>query len=112
MKEIIADAALIAACGLYCEACKKYLAGRFPGCGENEQASWCKAGTCCLGQDIVSCAECADVEIRECGKLNNRIVSFLFRSDRAACLDRISVIGKDVFAAEMAEKRMMTIRRS
>jgi hypothetical protein len=55
------------------------------------------------------------MDFRDCGKLNNkiaRLISFVFRSDRMACLDRIKAAGYDDFAKEMSEKGMMTIRRS
>ena len=42
MKEMTNNSQQIAACGLYCGACKKFLNGKCPGCKENEKASWCK----------------------------------------------------------------------
>ena len=46
MKNIESDKELIAACGLYCGACRKYLAERCPGCRLNEKAAWCKIRSC------------------------------------------------------------------
>lgn len=40
MKEIEADKNLIAACGLYCGACRKYLSAKCYGCHNNEKATW------------------------------------------------------------------------
>lgn len=38
-KDLIGDEKLVAACGLYCGACHKFLTGKCPGCKENEKAS-------------------------------------------------------------------------
>ena len=38
------DAAYVAACGLYCGACRKFVKGQCPGCWENKKADWCKYG--------------------------------------------------------------------
>lgn len=46
MKNIESDKELIAACGLYCGACRKYLAEKCPGCRLNEKAAWCKIRSC------------------------------------------------------------------
>jgi hypothetical protein len=35
MKAIVADAGLVAYCGLYCGACKAYLKEKYPGCHGN-----------------------------------------------------------------------------
>ena len=37
-----ADPKMVAACGLYCGACKKYRMGKCSGCHKNKKASWCK----------------------------------------------------------------------
>ena len=36
MKTIVPDIQNIAACGLYCGACRKFLIGKCPGCKHNE----------------------------------------------------------------------------
>ena len=49
-----------------------------------------------------------------CGKFNNlmsRIVDFLLRSDRKACIDRIRENGRERYSEEMAQKNKMTIKR-
>lgn len=38
----------IAACGLYCGACRKFISGKCPGCRQNEKAAWRRIGTCAI----------------------------------------------------------------
>jgi len=115
MKEIVADTKLIAYCGLYCGACKRYLKGGCPGCLNNERASWCKVRACCLEHQYSTCADCKLVDnIAECKKLNNLIAKFfavVFRSDRPACIRLIGEKGLDNYAAYMAQNRIMSIKR-
>ena len=42
MKTIAPDNKNIAACGLYCGACRKFLAEKCSGCKPNKKATWCK----------------------------------------------------------------------
>ena len=42
MRTIVPDNKNIAACGLYCGACRKFLAEKCPGCKPNKKATWCK----------------------------------------------------------------------
>ena len=103
----------IAACGLYCGACKKFLNGKCPGCKENEKASWCKIRKCCQEKDLHTCAEC-DKDVKECKIHNNfvgKIFAFLFNSDRAACIRYIRENGEDAFAEKMAKDQQMTMKR-
>ena len=115
MKEIVADTKLIAYCGLYCGACKRYLKGGCPGCLNNERASWCKVRACCMEHQYATCADCQIVEhIADCQKLNNliaKLFALVFRSDRPACIRLISEKGLDNYAAYMAQNRIMTIKR-
>jgi hypothetical protein len=115
MKAIVADTNLIAYCGLYCGACRKYLVDKCPGCRENEKAAWCKIRLCCIEKEIKSCADCDEFRnVMDCKKYNNfmaRIFGLIFRSDRKACIQVIKDKGYDTFAAEMAEKRIVTIKR-
>ena len=115
MKEITADTDLIAYCGLYCGACKKYLKGKCPGCIGNEKASWCKIRQCCKEHSYTSCADCQIVtSLGECKKLNNLISKFFeifFHSDRLACLASIRNTGYEAFAHDMADKQIMTIKK-
>ena len=115
MQEISADRTLIAYCGLYCGACKKFLKGKCPGCEGYEKATWCKVRTCCKEHQYSSCADCGILENPdECGKLNNfiaRFFSFIFRSDRNASLAFIRGNGYESYASEMAEKGMMSFKK-
>jgi hypothetical protein len=115
MKEIVADVKLIARCGLYCGACRAYLHNRCPGCRENGKATWCKVRTCCATNQYAACADCNDFQNpRDCKKFNNliaKIFSFIFRSDRAACVDQIRRIGLQGHAEDMAKNRRQTIKK-
>ncbi len=115
MKEIVADTSLIARCGLYCGACKRYLREKCPGCFKNEKASWCKVRSCCLENNYASCADCKLMDdIADCKKLNNfmaKIFAFVFRSNREACLRMITEKGLDGYAEHMTQNRIMTIKR-
>ncbi|HUL57748.1 MAG TPA: DUF3795 domain-containing protein [Anaeromyxobacteraceae bacterium] len=115
MTTIVAEPNLVAACGLYCGACGKHLAGRCPGCRENERAGWCRIRSCCAEHGYATCADCAIFEDpRECAKYDNlvaRVIGFVLRSNRAACVDRIREVGRDAFAAEMAAKGAQSLPR-
>lgn len=115
MKQIIADANLIAYCGLYCGACGKFLSDKCLGCKENLKASWCKVRSCCMENNMKSCADCEKYDnAPDCKSFNNvisRIFGFIFRSDRAACIRLIKSDGCDKFAKYMAENKMQSIRR-
>ena len=115
MKTIVEDKDLIAYCGLYCAACKKYLREKCPGCHENIKAGWCKVRSCCIENSFSSCADCRIVEdLKECKKLNNfisKVFAIVFHSDRLACLALIKEKGYDEYAGEMAEKKIMSIKR-
>ncbi len=115
MKEIVSDPKLVAYCGLYCGACKRYLQEKCPGCHENEKATWCKVRTCCLDNQYASCADCKEFsDPNECKKFNNfmsKIFGFIFRSDRAACIQQIRSMGIQGHADSMAEHKLQSIKR-
>ena len=93
----------IAACGLYCGACKKL----------NEKASWCKIRKCCQEKGFHTCAEC-DKDVKDCKIHNNfvgKIFAFLFNSDRAACIRYIRENGEEAFAEKMAKDQLMTMKK-
>jgi hypothetical protein len=115
VKEIVADAALVACCGLYCGACGSYLRGRCPGCRLNERAGWCKVRACCLASGRADCAECpTHADPRECSKYHNlisRVFGFIFRSDRRKCVLRIREVGREAFSRDMAAARRQSMPR-
>ena len=115
MKEIISDHTLVAYCGLYCAACKKYLKDKCAGCHENKKATWCKVRSCCMDSKYTSCAECKEYpNPSDCQFFNNfmsRIFGFIFRSDRAACIQQIKNIGIEAHADKMAEYQLQSIKR-
>ncbi len=115
MKEIVADKKLVARCGLYCGACRSYLAEKCPGCEENEKASWCKLRSCTKKLNIASCADCTKFdEVNKCKKFNNimsRAFGLFFRSDRRACIEAIRKNGYDAYAKDMADTKRQTIKK-
>jgi hypothetical protein len=116
MKPIVADAKLVARCGLYCGACGAYRRERCPGCHENQKATWCKVRTCCGENGYASCAECSTVaDPRNCKKFNNiisKLFGLIFRSDRRACIVQIREKGLQAHADLMAASQTQSIRRS
>jgi hypothetical protein len=115
MREIVADQNLIAACGLYCGACSKYLQERCPGCRANDRAKWCSVRSCCLQRGYQSCADCTEFSnVKDCKKYNNwiaRLFGLIFRSNRAACISLIREQGYPVFAADMTAKKRASLPR-
>lgn len=112
-RTIIASIEYIAACGLYCGACRKYLNGKCLGCRQNDKATWCKIRQCCQKKAFRSCAECS-TDVKDCKAHNNmigKVFAFLFNSDRAACIHYIQANGNEAFAEEMARQRMQTIKK-
>lgn len=99
------DPSLVAFCGLYCGECSQYTKGKCPGCRKNEKATWCKIKSCCTDGNLTTCAGCATVsDVMQCGKFNNimsKIFSFIFGSNRKACIARIAAVGVDQYASEM-----------
>lgn len=104
---------LIAACGLYCGACRSYLKGRCKGCAKNEKASWCKIRSCNRERAQASCAECQDhsdpMSCKRYDTLISRLIGFVLNSDRAACIAAIRARGREAFADEMARTRRQTL---
>lgn len=112
-KEIIADKDLVATCGLYCGACGKYLSGKCKGCRQNEKLSWCKSRSCCMEKGFSTCADC-DKNVKDCKTYTNfmsKLMSIVFRSDRPACVEFIRQNGLEAFAAEMAKRGTLTIKK-
>ncbi len=104
---------LIAACGLYCGACRKYIAGKCPGCKENEKASWCKIRSCNMKNFTPNCSQCTLTTKGECKILNNsigKVFKLIFRTDRLASLRFISRYGSDAYVDKMAKSNQMAIK--
>ena len=115
MADVVADKNLVAYCGLYCGECGAHLKDRCPGCHENEKATWCKVRSCCIEDELTTCADCTTyTDVKECRKYHNlisRIFGFIFRSNRPACIARIREVGVEQFAAEMAEQKRQSMPR-
>ena len=113
MDNIEVNKDLFAYCGLYCGACRQYLAKKCVGCMNNEKATWCKIRTCCKEKQISNCAGCA-IDAGDCKQYTNLIskaFSYLFNSNRPACIRMIKEVGEEAFAARMAQARMQTLKR-
>jgi hypothetical protein len=115
VKGIISDSRLVAYCGLYCGACGKYLKGKCEGCHENLKAGWCKIRSCCIDNQYASCAECKEfTDPNDCRKFNNfisKIIGFVLRSNRAACIAQIKEIGIEGHANKLTELKRSSIKR-
>ena len=112
--QIVADKNLVAYCGLYCGACRSYLKDTCPGCRENVKATWCKVRQCGIENKYLSCADCQKTELKDCKKFNNfvsKLIGFILRSDRSACITHIKETGYENFAARMAATKTHTIKR-
>jgi len=110
MKEVETNTNLIAACGLYCGACKAYLKNRCPGCRLHKKADkWCKVKLCCRDNTFTSCADCQKYnDLHDCKKFNNifsKIFAFIFGSNRKWCIDRIRQIGYEGYAKEASSSK-------
>ena len=115
MTTIVADAKLVACCGLYCGACGTYRRGRCPGCREKQNAAWCKVRACCIENSYSTCAECRiAADPHDCKKFHNVISKFfglIFRSNRRACILQIREQGLQGHADRMAASGRQSIRR-
>jgi hypothetical protein len=115
MRSIVADEKLIAACGLYCGACRRYLQDKCPGCRANEKAKWCSVRSCNLQHGYRSCADCTEFsQAQDCKKYNNwiaRLFGLIFRSNRAACITMVRTQGYPSFAADMASRKRQSLPR-
>lgn len=100
----------VAACGLACAECRKFIGGKCPGCAKYEKATWCEIRTCCKSHDYISCADCQIMPLADCKKFNNfigKVFKVLFRSDRNGCIERIKKVGYDQYLAEMHQAKSM-----
>ena len=113
MKPITANTEYIAACGLYCGACRKFLTEKCAGCKGNEKTTWCKIRKCCEEKGFQTCAEC-QIAATDCpnhSTFTSKLFSFLFRSDRPACIQYIKENGPQAFAEEMTRRKCQTMKK-
>ena len=113
IQEIKNDTQLIAYCGLYCGACRKYISGKCPSCKLLVSPHWCKIRTCCIDQKFSSCAECPLETPNDCKKFNNpisKVFAVIFGSDREKCILKIREEGAVWYAANMAETRQQSLK--
>ena len=115
MKSITADPELVAYCGLFCGACGRYLRETCAGCHENSKASWCKVRSCNIERHYASCAECVEYpNAVDCTKFNNvfsKVIGFVLRSDRPACIAQIKAVGVKGHAEKMARLGRQSLKR-
>lgn len=106
-KALAPDKSLVAFCGLYCGECRAYKKGKCPGCAGNSKATWCKIRECNAERGYSTCAECTEfADVRECRKFHNvmsRFFSFVFNSNRPACIARVKELGLEEYAAYMVK---------
>ncbi len=115
MRQLVADANLVARCGLYCGACRSYLKGKCPGCHDNAKAKWCKVRSCCMEHSYDTCADCEKhADPKECALFNNaiaKVFGLLFNSNRQACIFKIKELGTEGFANHMTELKRQSLPR-
>ncbi len=113
-QKISSKVSLIAACGLYCGSCRKYIKGSCPGCKENIKATWCKIRSCNLEHHTANCTECTITNSEECKSLNNtigKIFKFVFKTDRLASLQYIANYGEQSYVDKMTALKQMAIKK-
>jgi hypothetical protein len=111
--EVKNDTQLIAYCGLYCGACRKFVSGKCPGCKRLAPPHWCKIRTCCIEKSFDSCAGCSLETPNACKKFNNpisKVFAFIFGSDREKCIMAIREKGAAWYAAHMAQTRQQSLK--
>jgi hypothetical protein len=68
-----------------------------------------------MGNGYVSCAECKEFsDPNDCKMFNNfmsKIFGFIFKSDRAGCIDQIKSLGIEGHTDRMTEFKRHTIRK-
>ena len=113
MENLSAKTELIAKCGLFCGECPKFIKGKCKGCEENIKATWCKIRKCCIEKNIQTCANCLEYEnTKDCAKTKgfiNDTFSFIFNSDRHACVVYIKEKGAESFVQTMTENKWVTM---
>lgn len=111
----MANKNLVAKCGLYCGSCSRYIKKKCLGCLENSGLSWCKIRKCCSGKNISTCAHCDEqIDVKKCGKFNSmisKIMSFIFKTNRAGSIEKIKKDGREKYANEMEESKKMALKK-
>jgi len=113
LPEIKNDVQLIAYCGLYCAACRKFTSGKCKGCKQLASPHWCKIRTCCMEKNYASCADCSLATPNDCKTFNNpisKVFKFIFKSDREKCIMVIREKGSVYYASNMAQSRRQAIK--
>lgn len=112
---IATDTKLVAACGLYCGACRMYLKEKCPGCKGNEKATWCKIRLCVNEKGYNTCAECIEfTDVNDCRKFNtlmSKIFAVIFNSNRKKCIEQIRNKGLKNHAKIMAGAGKQSLSR-
>ncbi len=106
---------IVSYCGLYCTNCPKYQKKKCPGCQENVKATWCKVRTCCIDNNLSSCASCKEfTDVKQCGKLNNfisKMFGLVFNSDRIGGINYIRTNGTEAFITRLENDKAMTFKK-
>ena len=113
IQEIKNNPQLIAYCGLYCGACRKYISGKCPSCKQIKGKHWCNIRTCNIDQKFSSCADCSLETPNACRKFNNpisKVFAFIFGSNREKCILTIRENGAVWYAAHMAETGQQSLK--
>jgi len=113
-QEIKNDPQLIAYCGLYCGACRKYLSGKCPSCKQLASPHWCKIRSCCIDKKFSNCADCSLETPNACKTFNNpisKVFAFIFGSNREKCILTIREKGAVYYAAHMTETRQQSLKK-
>ena len=109
------NSSLVAACGLFCGACHRYIKGNCPGCRKNEKATWCKVRKCTTWHGYTTCAECTSYEnVNDCSSFNTffaRVIALFFRSDRPASLRYLAKVGLEQYSQEMETFGQVVIKK-
>ena len=113
MKTIAPDNKNIAACGLYCGACRKFLAEKCSDVNQIKKQLGVKSAHVAKKTSLILVLN-APHDVRECKLFSNwisKVFAFLFNSDRSACISYIKEQGEQAFAEEMTKRKCQTIRR-
>lgn len=112
MKTIAPDNKNIAACGLYCGACRKFLAEKCSGCKPNKKQLGVKSAHVAKKTSLILVLNAPMMSGNaSCFPIDKQSICILFNSDRSACISYIKEQGEQAFAEEMTKRKCQTIRR-